>query len=429
MTLKKETLEPGGEIKPEIPEEFSGPRKPFKVLANRDFRLLWTGQGVSQLGTQMRIAAIGWQIYLLTHDPLQLGFIGLCRVVPLVLCSLIGGSAADAVDRRKLLLVTEAVLMACSAALALVTLAGIVNVWWIYGIIIISSATNAFERPSYSALIPSLVPRHQLPNALALGTVNWQAATVVGPGLGGVLIALVGVQGVYFVDAFSYVAVIAALLLIHFRPLGPSGQKISIEAALEGIRFVWHKKILVAIMLLDFSATFFASATTLLPIFATDVLHTNELGFGILSGAEALGAVTASLILAWFNLNKYRRPGYIVLTAVFFYSIFTIIFGFSNWFPLSLLCLALIGAFDTVSMVFRHTISQLITPDEMRGRMQSVNMIFFAGGPQFGEVEAGVVARVAGAPFSVITGGFACVGLVLLMGLVSKQLRNYEFEK
>ena len=375
----------------------------------------------------MRIAAIGWQLYLLTHDALQLGAIGLCRVVPLVACSLIGGSLADTTDRRKLLLWSELVLLACSMGLALVTLGGLVNVWWIYGITVLSSATNAFERPAFSAMLPSLVPREQLPSAISLNTLNFQTATVVGPGLGGVIIAGFGVQGVYWLDAFSYSAVVIALLLIRYRPITRPTNKVSIDAALEGLRLVWSNKILVSTMLLDFFATFFASATTLLPIFATDVLHTNEVGFGVLSAAEAVGAVLTSLIMAWVNPSRLRHPGLVVLVAVFFFSLFTALFGLSTSLPFSLVCLALIGASDTVSMVLRQTIAQLATPDAMRGRMQSVNMIFFAGGPQLGELEAGVVARWAGASFSVVSGGVACIAVVVIVGLYSQRLRDYRF--
>ncbi len=391
--------------------------------------MLWFGQAVSQLGTQMRIAGIGWQIYLLTHDPLQLGAIGLCRVVPLVAFSLIGGSAADVGDRRKLLLIAETILMFFSAALAVVTLTGVVNVWWIYGITILSSATNAFERPSFSALVPALTPRDQLSSAISLNTLNFQAATVVGPGLGGIIIALVGVQGVYWIDAASYLAVLASLILINYRPLARPTQRVSVAAAVEGLRFVWGNKILISTMLLDFFATFFASSRTLLPIFATDVLHSGEIGFGLLSAADAVGAVITSLIMAWLNPSRFRHPGIILLIGVFSFSIFTVLFGFSTSLPFSLFCLFMVGASDTVSMVLRQTISQLVTPDELRGRMQSVNMIFFAGGPQLGEMEAGIVARIGGPAISVVSGGIACVVVVVAIAAMSPRLRNYKFEE
>jgi MFS family permease len=412
----------------ETPPPPASGRRPFLALQFRDFRLLWFGQGVSQVGTQMRLAALGWQIYLLTHDPLQLGFIGVCRVAPLIAFSFVGGPTADAVDRRRLLLVAETILLACSVALGVVTITGMVNVWWIYGIILVSSAVNAFERPAFSALVPALVPRSQLPSAMSLNTLNWQIATVVGPGIGGMVIGWPGLAWVYWIDAVTYLAVLMSLLGIHYRPTGPTGQRISLAAALEGLRFVWSKKILVATMLLDFFATFFASATLLLPVFATDVLHTNEFGFGLLSAAQAVGAVIMSVVMAWLNPGRFRHPGVIVVVAVFFFSVFTVLFGLSTSMPLSLLCLALIGASDTVSMVLRQTIAQLVTPDSMRGRMQSVNMIFFAGGPQLGELEAGVVARLAGAPFSVVSGGLACIAVVLVVAFASRQLRDYEFE-
>jgi MFS family permease len=417
----KESKEESGATKPER-------RRPFRALEYRDFRLMWFGQAVSQIGTMMRLSAIGWQIYILTRDPLQLGIIGVCRVIPLVLCSFISGPTADAVDRRKLLLVVEMILMACSLTLAVTTMTGAISVWWIYAVIVISSAVNAFERPAYAALVPALVPRNQLASALSLNTLNWQTATIIGPGLGGMVIGLFGVQGAYFIDAASYLAVFLALILIHYRPTGATGQRISLEAALEGLRFVWSKKILVSTMLLDFFATFFGSSRLLLPVIATEVLHTNEIGFGLLSAADAVGAVITSLIMAWLNPGRFRHPGLIVLIAVFFYSIFTVLFGLSTSLPLSLLFLALTGASDTVSMVLRQTISQLVTPDEMRGRMQSVNMIFFMGGPQLGELEAGAVARLVNAQFSVVTGGIACVFVVLLIGYSSRQLRDYRFE-
>lgn len=410
---------------PEPPNER---RRAFSALQHKDFRLLLFGQSVSQIGTQMQVAAIGWQVYQLTHDAFQLGLIGIFRVGPLIACSLLGGSVADSVDRRRLLLVTQTILMLCAVALAFVTLSGSANVVWIYGLIAFAGATDAFDRPTYSALVPSLVPRSQLANALSLNTLSFQTATIVGPGLGGVTIALLGVQGAYWINAISYLAVIMSLLLISFRPGAGSGRKVSIALAVEGLRFVWGKKILVSTMLLDFFATFFSSATTLLPIFAADVLHTNEVGFGLLSASEAIGAASTSLIMALVHVNRFRKPGRLLLVAVFFFALFTILFGFSNWLPFSLFCLAMVGASDTVSMVLRQTIAQLVTPDEMRGRMQSVNMIFYAGGPQLGEVEAGIVARVGGAPLSVVSGGIACVIIIGLITLSSRQLRDYKFE-
>jgi predicted MFS family arabinose efflux permease len=273
------------------------------------------------------------------------------------------------------------------------------------------------------------VPRDQLSSAISLNTLNFQVATVIGPGLGGIIIALAGVQGVYWIDAASYVAVILSLVFIHYRPVSRPATRVNLAAAIEGLQFVWSNKILVSTMLLDFIATFFASSRTLLPIFATDVLHSGEIGFGLLSAADSVGAVITSLVMAWLNPSRLKHPGIILLVAVFFFSLFTILFGFSTVLPLSLFCLFMTGACDTVSVVLRQTVSQLVTPDELRGRMQSVNMIFFAGGPQLGELEAGIVARLAGAGFSVVTGGIACALVVLAIATLSPTLRKYQFEK
>lgn len=403
-------------------------RRPYQALQHRDYRLLLSGQVLSQIGSMMQVSAVGWQIYLLTHDAFQLGLIGVCRVGPLIVCSILGGSAADSIDRRRLLLVTQTLLMLVAIGLATVTMTGIVNVFWIYGLICISSAISAFDSPAYSALIPSLVPRDQLTNALTLNTVAWQFATIIGPAAGGVIIATLTVQGAYWINAISFVAVITALLLVRYRPSGPTGRKISIALALEGLRFVFSRKILISTMLLDFFATFFSSATTLLPIFATTVLHADSTGFGLLSAATAVGAVVTSIIMATLHINRFKEPGKILLVSVFFYALFTIAFGYSTWLPLSILCLMGVGASDTVSMVLRQTIAQLVTPNEVRGRMQSVNMIFFMGGPQLGEVEAGAAAQFGGAPFSVITGGIACAVIVVLIAVLSRPLRKYEFD-
>jgi MFS family permease len=404
---------------------------PFVAFQYRDYRLLWLGQATSQIGTNMRLAAIGWQIYLLTRDPLSLGTVALCRIVPLILMSLIGGSVADALDRRRVLIVSQSLLLFFSSVLALVTVTGAANLWWIYGIVIVTSAVNAFERPAYSALVPALVPREVLPNAISLNTMNWQLGMVLGPGLGGLGIAAFGVAGVYTIDAASYLAVIASLLLISHRAdkaeLGGRG-KISVGVAVEGLRFVFSNRILVSVMLLDFFATFFASASTLLPIVATELLKTGEVGFGILASAESFGALTMSLIMAWINVNRINRPGVVLLVAVFCYSFFTVLFGLSEIYILSFVLLALVGASDTVSMVLRQTIAQLVTPNEMRGRMLSVNMIFFAGGPQLGEMEAGIVARLVGVRASIISGGIACGLIVLAISAFSERLRDYKWQ-
>jgi MFS family permease len=395
---------------------------PFR---SRDFSLLWFGGFISQAGSQMHVVAVSWQVYELSRDPLALGAIGVARIVPLVLLALGSGVLADALDRRKLMLFSQIAMMLCSAALALASSFGIVTVWWIYIITALSSAAATLGMPARQAIVPSLVPREHLSSALSLNIISWQAATILGPTLGGLIITATGTAGtVYWIDAISFFAVIAALLLMRVGAVVGERRPISLRAALEGFAFVRSNTLIWSTMLLDFLATLLGSATVLLPLFATDVLKVGAAGVGLLYAAPSVGAVAASALLSiWGPL---RRQGPILLVSVIMYGAFTAIFGLSTNFWLSMLMLAGVGASDTISMVVRQTIRQLTTPDEMRGRMTSVGMLFFAGGPQLGEIEAGVAARLLGGPLSVAAGGVACMLMVGVLALLTPRLRTYD---
>lgn len=399
----------------------TAPLAPFR---SRDFSLLWFGSFVSQAGSQMHVVAVSWQVYELTQNPLALGGIGVARIVPLVLLALGSGVLADALDRRKLMLFSQIAMMFCSLALALASSLGVVTIWWIYAITALSSAAGTLGMPARQAIVPSLVPREHLSSALSLNIISWQTATIVGPTLGGVLIAWLGVSSVYWVDAVSFIAVIIALLLMRVAALAAERRAVSLKAALEGFAFVRRNSLIWSTMLLDFLATFFGAATVLLPLFATDILKVGPQGVGLLYAAPSVGAVAASAILSvWGTL---RRQGPVLLVAVALYGACTLVFGLSTNFWLSLLMLVGVGASDTVSMVVRQTIRQLTTPDEMRGRMTAVGMLFFAGGPQLGEIEAGVAARLIGGPLSVAAGGLACVAMVGVVTLLIPRLRTYD---
>ena len=398
----------------------------FAALRYRDFRLVWAGQFVSITGSQMQLVTINWHVYLLTHSAFALGLVGLVRVVPIILCSLLGGVVADAVDRRRLIVITQSVMLASAAVLASVTVSGLRHVWPIYLLTAVASAATAFDNPARQALLPSLVPEHVFPNAVSLGFVSFQIAMVTGPVIGGIVLAHYGPAMVYAVNAVSFLAVIAAMLLIRAsgRAKGGESRGISFAALGEGLKFVWRTPIMVQTMALDFVATFFASATALLPIFASRILNVGEYGYGFLAAASAFGAVVTGLMLT--RRAGWGRPGLTVLLAVAVYGAATVVFGLSHSYWLSLLMLAVSGAADTVSTVIRQTIRQLITPDRLRGRMTSVNMIFFMGGPQLGEMEAGAVAALVGASLSVVTGGVGCLIAVLVVGLTAKSLIAYE---
>jgi MFS family permease len=398
--------------------------RPLAPFSSRDFSLLWFGSFVSQAGSQMHIVAVSWQVYEITKNPLALGGIGVARIIPLVLLALGSGVLADALDRRKLMLFSQIAMMLCSAALALASSFGIVTVWWIYAVTALSSAASTLGMPARQAIVPSLVPRDQLSSALSLNIISWQAATIMGPTLGGFVIASLGVASVYWIDAISFVAVIIALILMRVGAVVGERRPVNMRAALEGFTFVRSNTLIWSTMLLDFLATFFSSATVLLPLFAIDILKVGPQGVGLLYAAPSIGAVIASAALS--VRGTLPRQGLVLLLAVALYGICTTVFGLSTSFWLSLLMLVGVGASDTVSMVVRQTIRQLTTPDEMRGRMTAVGMLFFAGGPQLGEIEAGVAAGVMGGPLSVAIGGLACLVMVGVLAVLTPRLRSYD---
>jgi MFS family permease len=402
----------------------AAPNAPLAALRSRDFTLLWFGNMVSMAGTEMSRTAVAWQIYALTHNPLALGLIGAARLVPLVLLALGSGVLADAVDRRRLMIGSQVAMLLCSLALASTSTVGVASLWVIYAVTAIAAAANTLGLPARQALIPSLVPREHLPGALSLNITAMQLATVMGPSLGGVIIAAAGVGAVYWIDAVTFGVIIVALLLMRAYPVQGERRNVSLGAAVEGLRFVRGNSLILSTMLLDFLATFFSSATTMLPLFASDILAVGPQGMGLLFAAPSAGAVVASIICSIYGVGK--RQGRLLLAAVVAYGLATMVFGLSGVFWLSLLMLALTGASDTVSMVIRGTIRNLETPDELRGRMVSVNMLFFAGGPQLGEIEAGIAARMLGGPISVALGGLACALVTGAIALTTPSLRTYR---
>lgn len=406
------------------------PDKPstFHALRHRDFRLLWLGQAISVTGSQMQLVAINWHVYLLTKSPLALGGVGLVRVVPIILCSLIGGVAADSLDRKRVMYVTQSVMLVSAIILSTVTAVGVTSILPIYLLTAINSAALAFDNPARQSLLPRLVPAAEFPNAVSLGLIVFQVATIAGPSIAGLILSRYGPTPIYAINAFSFLAVIAALFLMHASG-APEKQAsdvkvTTLESLREGLRFVWQTPIIVQTMTLDFIATFFASATALLPIFADRILNVGAHGLGFLASAPAVGSVFTALMMA--RLRIVNHQGKIVVAAVAVYGAATVGFGLSKIFWLSLLMLAITGAADTVSTVLRQTIRQLVTPDNLRGRMTSVNMIFFMGGPQLGELEAGALAALTGVELSVIAGGIGCLIAVSLTVWKAKSLLKYD---
>ncbi len=379
----------------------------FPALRHRDFRLLFLGQSVSLAGTHMQRVAVAWQIYQLTHSPWALGLLGLFKIVPVVVFALYGGAVADAVDRRRLMLWMQGILALSSVVLAGTTAFNVVTPAVIYGAVFAAGVATAFENPARQSLVPGLVPEADLPSALSLNNTSWQVGAVLGPALGGMLIAWGGALPVYLLDAISFGAVMLSLMVLHHPPVPTLGAEVSLRAVKEGLAFLRNSPLILSTMALDFVATFFGGAKMLLPVFAEEVLEVGPRGLGMLFASEPLGAAVAAGILA--SRGGIVREGRVLILAVMAYGASMALFGASSWMPLSLLALALSGAADSVSTIIRQTLRNVLTPDALRGRMTSINMIFFIGGPQLGEVEAGAVARWLGPPAAVISGGILAI--------------------
>ncbi len=400
-------------------------------LHHRRFFLLWLGLLISIAGSQMQVAALLWHINNLDPQAIALGGIGLARIIPVIIFSLIGGVIADVANRRTVLFITQTVMALTALALALLTFQGKITIWHIYLLTAIQAVAVAFDGPARQAIVPNLVPSRDLPNAFSLTSIAFQAGMIVGPALSGVIIATWGQGYTYLINAISFLAVILALIMIgpiqqQANPEAVAARRsaISLSAISDGIRFILSKPIIFSTMILDFFATFFASANTLMPIVAKQILHVGNLQYGLLYSAQSIGAVLAAVVVS--QLPALRKQGPVFLWSVVVFGMATILFGLSRVFALAMLMLMLIGAADTVSTIIRNTIRQLATPDYIRGRMTSINQIFFQGGPQLGEVEAGVVAQLFGTPAAIITGGLGCIVVVALIAYRWPMLRNYD---
>jgi MFS family permease len=404
------------------------------ALKHHRFRYLWLGLLISMAGSQMQLWSIFWHIRTLTDQPIALGGVGLARILPVIIFSLIGGAIADTLNRRQILLVTQFSLALVALALGWLTLQGEINLGWIYALTALQAVAAAFDLPARQALVPNLVPARDLPNAFSLNSIAAHTGSIIGPALSGWVIAGWGLSYVYLINAASFLAVILALLLIgpvqqESRPgAQPAGTGprplVSLEAIQEGISFIVKHPLILPTMLMDFFATFFSSANTLMPIIAVDILKVGAVEYGWLSAAQAIGAVAAALVIS--QVSQIRRQGPLFLASVAAFGLATIFFGFTRSFGLAMLALVLIGAADAISTIIRNTIRQLRTPDYIRGRMTSINQIFFTGGPQLGEVEAGAVAQFFGAPFAIVSGGIGCL---IAVGVIARRwphLRTYE---
>lgn len=414
---------------------------PWTTLRYRDYRLLWCGQLVSVTGSQMRVVAVAWQVYLISHSALLLGVVGLAQGLAMMAFSLVAGVVADARDRRRLLIVVQSALACGSAVLALSTITHLVSLPMIYAVVFLMSAVSAFDFPARQALIPTLVAREDLPNALSLNTLLFNLATIIGPSLGGLAIGIIGVGGTYVADMVSFLAVASALLAMRPLAVPAAGRpRAGFASLLEGFSYLRARRFLLGVMALDFCAMFFGSPAGILPIFARDILRVGPFGYGLLISAGAVGAVIAVGFSGRFRF--IRRQGLGILIAVGVWGTCIVAFGLTNgplwhgafwrqasWqgpFWLAFTLLAGAGAGDLVSTVLRGTMVQLSTPDQMRGRVSATNAMFIIGGPALGQFESGAVAGLLTPQLSVLTGGLACLLATGIIAVTIPGVRQFR---
>ena len=384
----------------------------LEVLHNRDFRLFLVGRLLATLAVQMQTVAVGWQVYSVTHDPLDLGLIGFSQFLPFIVLILPAGQMADRRDRRRILTGCFAVECVCALALLVLAVRGIESAWPVFAVMFLFGAARAFAMPTGQALLPNLVPREQFGTAVALNTSTWQVATIAGPAIGGILY-VAGPAIVYATVAVLLAA--GTAMTFTLRGGGDSGLSLepqSLDALLSGLRFVWRRRPVLGAISLDLFAVLFGGATALLPVYAADVLHVGPGGLGVLRAAPGVGAAVCGVALSLVPIT--RHVGRWMFGGVLAFGVATIVFGVSRSFTVSLVALTLLGAGDMVSVYIRHLLVQLQTPDDIRGRVSAVSAVFIGASNELGEFESGVTAAWWGTVPAVIVGGCATLVVALV---------------
>lgn len=397
------------------------------LRASRDFRLLWLGELISTAGRQITVVALPYQVFKLTGSSLAVGLIGLVQIVPLIVFSMVGGAVADRVDRRKLILATEAGLAATSAMLMGGAMAGHPSLAYIYLVAGLQAGIQGANNPARAAAVPNLVPRGQLPAALALNQVMFNATLVVGPALGGLILARLGLSWAYGADVATFFASIAAAMMMGpLRPTRPeAGSPTSVwKQVREGFAYLKGRRVLISAFLIDLDAMIFGMPRAVFPVLALDVFKVGPQGLGLLYAAPAVGALGGALTAGW--VGRVRHQGRAVIWAVAVWGLAIAAFGFTaRLFWLGLLFLAVAGGADVISAVFRGSILQLSVPDELRGRLSAIHILVVTGGPKLGDFEAGLASLVSPL-FSVVSGGLAVVAGVAALAIFVPDLGRYH---
>jgi len=391
----------------------------------RDFRLFLAARVAATLALQIQLLVVGWHVYRLTRSPLSLGYVGLAQFLPSVGLVLLTGHAADRLDRSRIVAACYGALGLCSAALAWLAWRGVTEVWPLYLVLFLVGIARAFAGPAGQALISQLVPPEALASSVARVSSAWQLATIVGPALGGFLYREAPSVGhVYALVAALMLCASAFALAIRAQPVASPPRAVSWSTVLAGLIYIRENKVLLGAISLDLLAVLLGGAVALLPAVASDVLHADSSTLGALRSAPAAGALVLALWLTRFPVQ--RRAGLVMLASVFGFGLATIGFGLARSLPLSLLSLALIGATDMVSVSIRQTLIQLRTPQEMRGRVSAVNLVFVGASNELGEFESGVTAAWLGTVPAIVAGGIGTCLVVVLWALLFRELRRYE---
>lgn len=375
----------------------------LRTLRHRNFRLLWFGQLVASVGQQMQQVAIAWQLFNLTDSTFQVGLVAAFGIAPFLAMSFVGGTIADRFDRRRIMLITQSWTMVNALLLLIATLADVITPGIIYGLAFMMGLSRSFDGPARQSLIPNLVPRDELANALTMNTMLRQLATVAGPGMGGIVLGLFGVAAAYAINSILVLSIIGALLLMDPIKVAPRGSARGLQMALGGLRYVKSEPVVLSILCLDWLVNLLGAMRVLLPVFARDILEVGPEGLGLLYAAPAAGAVTGALVLGAVGV-RWRHPAVILMSCMAF-GAFIVGFGVSTYFPLSLFMLFGTGLMDVIGEVMRSTIVQLRTPDELRGRVTALTIIFTNGGPQLGQLQNGAIATTLGPVEAAVFGG------------------------
>jgi MFS family permease len=393
----------------------------------RDFRLFWFSLFVSNVGTWMQMTATNWLLYQLTDSPLQLGLNGIFRAVPAIFLGLISGTFADRYDRKRLLLLTQVALALLTLGLAILDNSGSIQAWQIYAFTFISAAVGSFDGPARQALFPSLVPRSALPNAIALNSLLWKGAALIGPSLGGIAISVLGTSGAFYANAASFLVVVIALIMMRSSTARAEKRHDFFGEVKDGFTYMVSKPIILGIMVMEAVSSVFGLDNAMLTIFARDVFQVGAHGFGFLQSSRGLGAVIGSSL--FIGMGRQPAQGNILMIAAILYGLCFAVFGVAPSFVLAVILLAMVGATDAIWSAARGTILQLTTPERFRGRVMGVFQLSNRGLHPLGQTETGLMVPLIGARETTVVGGLLVSAVTLMIAWRIPNIARFRWDE